>query len=210
MLISVAKSNDGHMNIVTLTGDKILKQLLSMFAAAALVALPMSTPAQAASLIGNTVTCTQTNNLSSFSCSAASATVGTGQEFGVGAGQSSFALDFDATSLTISNVSGGIITLGQTIIALNNISSAFTSTSFLNSTISGFDASDVTLSNGLLTLDFRGTSWQASSTASIALATAAAVPEPATWATMLLGFGLIGGIMRRRRSQPAKHQLAIA
>nr|WP_194954705.1 PEPxxWA-CTERM sorting domain-containing protein [Sphingopyxis solisilvae] len=187
-----------------------MKQFLSMFAAAALVALPMSTPAQAASLIGDTVTCTQTNSLSTFSCSAPSATVGAGQEFGVGAGQSAFSLDFDATSLTISNVSGGIITLGQTIIALNNISNAFTSTSFLNSTISGFDASDVSLSNGLLTLDFRGTSWQASSTASIALATAAAVPEPATWATMLLGFGLIGGIMRRRRSHPVKHQLAIA
>ena len=28
----------------------------------------------------------------------------------------------------------------------------------------------------------------------------AAVPEPATWATMLLGFGLIGGAMRRSRS----------
>src|SRR5574338_22551 len=28
---------------------------------------------------------------------------------------------------------------------------------------------------------------------------AAAVPEPATWATMLLGFGLVGGAMRRRR-----------
>lgn len=26
-----------------------------------------------------------------------------------------------------------------------------------------------------------------------------AVPEPATWATMLLGFGLIGGAMRRRQ-----------
>jgi len=28
----------------------------------------------------------------------------------------------------------------------------------------------------------------------------AAVPEPATWAMMLLGFGVVGGAMRRRRS----------
>ena len=27
-----------------------------------------------------------------------------------------------------------------------------------------------------------------------------AVPEPATWATMLFGFGLVGGMLRRRRS----------
>ncbi|MBL9070670.1 MAG: PEPxxWA-CTERM sorting domain-containing protein [Sphingopyxis sp.] len=31
----------------------------------------------------------------------------------------------------------------------------------------------------------------------------AAVPEPATWATMLLGFGLIGGAMRYRRRKPS-------
>jgi hypothetical protein len=31
----------------------------------------------------------------------------------------------------------------------------------------------------------------------------AAVPEPTTWGTMLLGFGLIGGFMRRRRDQKA-------
>ncbi len=29
----------------------------------------------------------------------------------------------------------------------------------------------------------------------------AAVPEPATWAMMILGFGLVGGFMRRRRDQ---------
>lgn len=31
---------------------------------------------------------------------------------------------------------------------------------------------------------------------------AAAVPEPATWALMLLGFGVIGGAMRSRRKDP--------
>lgn len=187
-----------------------MKKLLSAFAAFALVALPMSTPVQAASLVGDTVTCTQTNSLSSFSCSAASATIGAGLEFGVGAGQNTFGLDFDATSLTISNLSGGTISLGQTIIALSNISNAFTSASFASSTIAGFDASDVTLSNGVLTLDFRGTSWQAQSGATIALASAAAVPEPATWALMLIGFGLIGGMMRRRPTSAVGTQPAFA
>lgn len=40
-----------------------------------------------------------------------------------------------------------------------------------------------------------------------ASAISAAVPEPATWAMMLLGFGAIGFAMRRRR-QPALLQLA--
>jgi len=31
----------------------------------------------------------------------------------------------------------------------------------------------------------------------------AGVPEPATWAMMLLGFGGLGAVLRRRRSQPA-------
>ena len=34
------------------------------------------------------------------------------------------------------------------------------------------------------------------------------VPEPATWALMILGFGAIGGAMRRRQSVPAKVRFA--
>lgn len=36
-----------------------------------------------------------------------------------------------------------------------------------------------------------------------------AVPEPATWAMMILGFGMIGGAMRRRSRQEAKVRFAI-
>jgi hypothetical protein len=35
----------------------------------------------------------------------------------------------------------------------------------------------------------------------------AAVPEPSSWLTMMLGFGLLGGMMRRRR-RPLVQQLA--
>lgn len=45
-----------------------------------------------------------------------------------------------------------------------------------------------------------------SGTATLAIATA--VPEPATWAMMLLGFGAVGIAMRRRRSPRASRQLA--
>jgi hypothetical protein len=40
-------------------------------------------------------------------------------------------------------------------------------------------------------------------TAATFVATAAAVPEPASWALMLGGFGLVGGVMRMRRKATA-------
>lgn len=38
--------------------------------------------------------------------------------------------------------------------------------------------------------------------------TPGAVPEPATWAMMLLGFGIVGGAMRRRRKVGVSYQMA--
>jgi hypothetical protein len=35
-----------------------------------------------------------------------------------------------------------------------------------------------------------------------------AVPEPATWAMMILGFGLVGGVMRRRQRQTVRYAFA--
>lgn len=43
----------------------------------------------------------------------------------------------------------------------------------------------------------------ASITATVAAAPAGAVPEPASWAMMLSGFGLVGGAMRARRRSSA-------
>lgn len=36
------------------------------------------------------------------------------------------------------------------------------------------------------------------------------VPEPATWALMILGFGLVGGMMRRRAGSPANVNVRFA
>lgn len=36
----------------------------------------------------------------------------------------------------------------------------------------------------------------------LSIATGATVPEPATWAMLIAGFGMVGGVMRRRKSAP--------
>lgn len=68
-----------------------------------------------------------------------------------------------------------------------------------------FDGSK--LAAGTYTLDVRGTSGGAASYTGDFNFTAG-VPEPATWALMILGFGAVGGAMRRRQSVAAKVRFA--
>lgn len=165
------------------------------------VAMSVATPASAASLIGDTVSCEQTGVGSSFSCFTNTATVGGGVEFQVGSSTPSFGLNFTGGGLQITNLTGSTFTLGATIVSLSNLTNAFTSANFLNSSIAGFNSSNVTLQNGFLQLNFIGTNWASNSSANIQLQTASAVPEPATWAMMLLGIAAVGGAMRTRRRQ---------
>jgi hypothetical protein len=177
--------------------------------ACSFVALAAASPAHAASLIGNTVTCSQVGAGSSYSCFFNSAVVGGGREFEVGAApNAAIGLDFTGGGLNISNISGGSLSLSATILSLTNLSAAFSSASLLNSSIGGFDSSDISLQNGVLSLNFINTSWDRNSKASISLDTAPAVPEPGTWAMMLLGFGAMGAAMRSRRKQTVRVRYA--
>ncbi|MFS8064190.1 MAG: PEPxxWA-CTERM sorting domain-containing protein [Luteimonas sp.] len=36
------------------------------------------------------------------------------------------------------------------------------------------------------------------------------VPEPETWAMMMIGFALLGGLLRRRRREPGDQRLDVA
>ena len=183
----------------------------SIFAFAAIAALNATAPAAAASLVGDTVSCSQTGSGSSFTCSpstvtirratssSSTAVVGSGTEFSAGGG-TFMTFDFGANDLLINMLNTG--SLGATIIEFSNLSNAFTSYSFGGSTIGGFDASDVSLTNGVLRLNFIGTNFNAGDTANLSVSAAAAVPEPSTWLMMLFGFGLVGYGMRsaKRRS----------
>ena len=169
-----------------------------MFAAAALLA-PVS-QVQAAELIGDTISCQETSPISTFTCDMSQAVVGNGVEFTVGTATPFISLDFGGNGLRIRNIFGSGFTLGQTIIRLENLSQIFQSVSIANENVGGFNANDVTLSNGVLTLDFRGTTWGANDIINLNLTAAApAVPEPSTWMMLILGLGAIGASLRFQR-----------
>ena len=83
-----------------------------------------------------------------------------------------------------------------------------------NATVTGFDAANSIVKTALIstntlgTLDFSGFTNLTSLTITTTsdhfsfdnLTVSGAVPEPATWALMIGGFGLVGATMRRRRS----------
>ena len=100
------------------------------------------------------------------------------------------------TTLTLSGagIPGGYITFGGP----TNDGTAWT-----------YAISDLTLGAGQYTINLAGTAkpdaaWQGT----LKFNLAGGVPEPATWGMMLLGFGLMGSSMRRRRARTAVAQLA--
>lgn len=172
----------------------------SAFAVATIAAATLGTaPVQAGVAVGDTVTCT---SLGGFDCSAASAVVGAGSEFAIGGGF--FSIDFSTNQLTVlANQSG---TLGATVIQFGNLSNPFTNFAFVGQTgFVGLDAGDITLVGNQLQIDFRGTcnacGGQITTGDVLTISfDAGAVPEPATWAMLILGFGAVGASLRRRRS----------
>lgn len=139
------------------------------------------------------------------------------QTFVVGAGQESsiivddvttFNVDFGDTSLLL-NVDTVLTNPTWTSSNFNGI--VFSSSNFsqlsgvgLNSStnLSGFDLSRVTLTGDQLRLNFAGLSYDTNTIVGLDFSANQAVPEPSTWAMMLLGFGLIGGAMRAARRKP--------
>lgn len=79
-----------------------------------------------------------------------------------------------------------------------------------SSTLAGFDNTRVSVVGQDLRIDWSGLSYTDGTALNLDFTFArdgtGAVPEPATWAMMIVGFGLVGAVSRRRRAIPPAAQ----
>jgi hypothetical protein len=128
--------------------------------------------------------------------------------FNVDFGDTSLDMQFD-TSLsnpTLNNTAfNGPIFTGSGFIQIDG----FTINPSTN--LAGFDASRVSLTNNSLGLNFAGLSYNTDTVVSLDFTpvASAAVPEAATWAMMLVGFGVTGFMVRRRQKASQRVSCAI-
>lgn len=171
-----------------------MKSLL-MVAALAGAALTM-TPAAAAPTVGDVLTCTGTG----LGCSSKTATIGAGAEFtGNFGGMPILGFDFSDGLLTISNAT--LFSYGVAAdmrFDFQDLTRAFTSVSLVSSNgFYGLSQANFTLPNG--TLSFSAPFFSATQNAALTLKinSAGAVPEPDSWAMMILGVAMVGYAFRR-------------
>jgi hypothetical protein len=189
------------------------KQLL---AGLALLSAAVATPALAAPSFGDVVECQG----SVLACPEddSFATVGAGNEFALSFGEYGIIMlaDFANGSLTLNNANnfdlpGGFELPQDTFLRFGGVTTPFTSAALgATSGILDFDASKLGVdADGYLTLNLSGTTFLPSGSLQVLIdQPAAAVPEPATWALMILGFGAVGHAMRRRKAVAPRAGLA--
>lgn len=110
------------------------------------------------------------------------------------------------TNAQVSTIMLGVDDIDFTSITLDSIY-AFTQVSFDPSTETWALLSPAVLGDGGHTIEVIG-SLHGETGSYAGTLNVQAVPEPATWAMMLLGFGAIGLSLRSRRRQPALAQIA--
>lgn len=165
----------------------------------------MAPAAHAAVSFGDTVTCISS---ALVTCSAATATINNvSPEFTVSfVGSRQFEVNFLTNGVTITNIGNSNLS-SNFAFSFTDATLPFSAVSIRSTSgVTGFTQDNVSVSGGVLTIRLssvaNGNSWIAkggSVSLKLESAAPAAVPEPATWALMVAGFGLIGGAVRRRR-----------
>jgi hypothetical protein len=186
---------------------------------AALVAI--SSPAMAADLIGSSVSFTHVGNGNSFPLSTQTIVNGTSDTAGIAflpSGNTGYTANLDANSLTVdffappSSLPGRFpiddnVFINTPPVGLVLTSTTFDFTTLLSSMtitkIGGFNFTKLRVSQygatGIL-FDFSGLSYNNNSGFIANFATVSPAPEPATWAMMIVGFGMAGAAVRRRKA----------
>lgn len=122
---------------------------------------------------------------------------------GANQGFESFSIGLSSGAPFIATITGsGFTSVFPNIISFSGVGSPITSASFLDASSGNmFAASNVSLTNGNVRIFLPAASLvNGSIRVQLGTGPIAAVPEPATWAMMLAGLGMIGFAARRRNS----------
>jgi hypothetical protein len=188
---------------------------LKYLAAGAIASAALPGTAEAAEIIGGSTT-VQTSSLDA----------GLNNSFTIGFSDSNLANPFNELVTFTTDVAGMLNILVGTVGASSENNVTFSNIFLTGTNLPNpggvplsqvlFDPNDTFVRNdimvgpGTYTLNIQGTpgTQNGSLSGNVAFTAAAAVPEPGTWAMMLLGFGAIGFSMRRRRTQQSVPQMA--
>ncbi len=129
-----------------------------------------------------------------YSASPSTFTVGSGIESTVTVDGLPISIDFANSSLTLTAPSVSWSSSAFNGLVFTNNSGVFSS--ILSAT--GIDPSRISVTGNQLAINWNGMSFNSGDTVFLSFASGG-VPEPATWALMILGFGAIGFAMRRAK-----------
>lgn len=185
---------------------------LKLGVALAIAAAALPGTAQAATIVGGSTTVN------------ASLDQGTNNNFSIGFSDSSLANPFTEFLTFTTDVAGNLSIRVETTATGPDNNVTFSNVFLTGTGLAGpvalsqvlFDPNDTFLRNmisvgaGTYTLNIQGTpgTTAGSISGTVAFSSVAAVPEPGTWALMLLGFGAVGFSMRRRRATAHLYQAA--